>query len=106
MSFIFTKTDRFEELHPNIRNFLPTFIKHRVDEYELFKHAVAQGEIDAIRLYCHKIVGISASYNCFKLEEMAFFIQKCSRENNVEAIKEHLDIFSDYINELAAYSKP
>lgn len=103
MSFKFTKQDKVSELHPNITKFLGTFIQNRIDEYKLFKSAVDQNDMASVRMYCHKVVGIAASYKCYKLEEMALYIQKCSRENDVESIKSSICEFDAYMQEISTY---
>jgi hypothetical protein len=102
MSFKFTKEDELADLHPNIAKFSSTFISNRVLEYEIFKHSVDAGDMSSIRLHCHKIVGIAASYNCHKLEEIALYVQKCSREDDIESIKSVLSIYDQYMKELAS----
>jgi hypothetical protein len=103
MSFKFSKSDNISDLHPNISKFFPKFVNNRVEEYELFKVAVESGDMSSVRLYCHKVVGIAASYNCFKLEEISLYVQNCAKSDDMESIKTVLGVFDQYMTELSSH---
>ena len=100
MSFNFTKEDKIDELHPNIKQFIGSFAKNRINEFDALIPAIEGGDMESIRLFCHKVTGIAASYNCYRLEELALYIQKHAREGSISTLKELIPIIRSYKDEL------
>ena len=106
MTFQFTKEDQILELHPNIAKHLPKFISNRIKDYESLKLAVEEANFVFIRSYCHKTVGVAASYNFFKLEELTISISEYARVEDLKSIKYLLITFDQYISEIRSYLSP
>ncbi|MAX65865.1 MAG: hypothetical protein QF441_01055 [Bacteriovoracaceae bacterium] len=102
MVFHFTTKDEHHSLHPNIKTYMQVFVKHRFLALEKLKTAVASEDIEGIRDFCHKQIGVAASYKCYRLEEITKYIQKHARKTELEPIKEILPVFEEYLKQLQA----
>ncbi|MCO4756227.1 MAG: Hpt domain-containing protein, partial [Bacteriovoracaceae bacterium] len=87
MNFNFKTKDDILSLHPSIGNFVPRYVENRKNDYAAFVESVNSGDIQAIRDYCHKVVGTARSYHFFQLEEITTIIQDYARDGDLEAIK-------------------
>ncbi len=96
--FSFTVEDQYEELEPALQEYMPHFVEHRIKELEGFDRAVNDLDFQAIREYCHKQEGIAASYKCYRLEEMAKFIHKFAKLEEIGPIIEVLPTLKEYFS--------
>jgi regulator of sigma D len=100
MDFKFSSTDDIQSLHPNIIDFVPRYIANRKADYLLLLDAIKNSDHEAIRDYCHKVVGTARSYHFFQLEEITKRLQEFSREKDMEAIKKLMPVYDAYIKNL------
>lgn len=100
MEFKFKSTDDIQSLHPNIIDFVPRYIANRKADYLLLLDAIKSEDFQAIRDYCHKVVGTARSYHFFQLEEITKILQDYSREENMEGIKKLMPVYDAYIRNL------
>ena len=100
MSFNFTATDKIQELHQDIQNYLPKFIEHRFLEFTKFDEAVKNKDIESIRAYCHKQKGVAGSYKCYKLEEITNYMHDYALKGEIDEIVAVIPILKAYLYEL------
>lgn len=113
MSFQFSEKDEISTLHPNIIGFVPRYVSNRKEDYEKLKRSIEEEDYDAIRDYCHKVVGTARSYHFFQLEEITKELQQLGRERDMEGIMELLpaydayirSVFSQYLAEVSGQKK-
>lgn len=95
--FNFSREDNPASLHPNIIGFVPRYISNRKDDYENLKAFVQDKDFEAIRDYCHKVVGTARSYHFYRLEEITKQLQTHSRNEDIESILELMPAYDHYI---------
>lgn len=100
MTFKFKRSDDFTSLHPNIATYMEVFVENRIKAFNELEGAVKSENFQKIRDYCHAQLGVAASYNCFKLEEVILYIQDFARKEEISPIIEVLPIFKDYLDHL------
>lgn len=104
MSFKFEKSDKITDLHPNLKKHFGLFMSRRVAEVDDFSNAVNNSDFAYLRDYCHKIIGISASYNCYRLDEITRYIQIYARSEDIKPIQDVKDLFLNLLDELQQVS--
>ena len=100
MTFKFTKKDKYNDLHPNILNYMQTFVDNRIQSFEKLKISVDQKNLKGIRDFCHNNIGVAGSYKCFKLEEITYYVQSKAKAEDIDSIKDVLPIFNAYLQSL------
>lgn len=96
--------DKIDELPESLKKHLPKFVENRLNEAkELQKEFLANNE-EAILKWTHKLIGISASYNLYQLEDIAKSIENniknnfsCDREIDFANINTYLQQLSNRI---------
>lgn len=105
MSFTFSREDRFDELPPKIKEYLPVFIQNRWEDFLKFEKALAEKNFEMMRDYCHKQIGVATCYNCFRLYDLVLYIQEQARAENHEKLVEVFPELRTYLEGLRGQSK-
>jgi HPt (histidine-containing phosphotransfer) domain-containing protein len=89
--------DRIEELPDVLREYVPTYIEHRLTELDDLDTYLSKQDFEGIRAICHKIVGSAASYNLFELESIVKKLQSAARNNKLNQCKAFTADLSSYL---------
>lgn len=100
MKFEFSSEDNLSTLHPNIVAFIPRYVANRKEDYQKLRRSVEKRDFDAIRDYCHKVVGTARSYHFFRLEEITKRLQVFARNGDIESVRELMPAYDEYIQGL------
>ena len=105
MKFFFTTHDKFDDLTGRLREYFPTFVKHRKREFEDLLSALHRKELKVVRDYCHKQLGVAACYRCYQLEELTKNLRYLAQEEDWQGIEKLMPSFEQYLQELIDWSK-
>lgn len=90
-------SDNFEKIDPLLVDYVPTYIKNRINEMDELKYSLKTKDFEAIRGSCHKVLGSAASYGLFQLEEIINKLQSCAREENIESTRLYVEALEKYL---------
>ena len=86
MSFEFQTKDEVETLPEKLLTHFPIFLSKRLVDLEVLKSEVFNENYSGLSNYCHKQLGIAASYHLYQYEELVKALSKAKKENNTEQI--------------------
>lgn len=86
MSFVFKTEDRIDSLPEKLISYFPTFLSQRFKDLDQLKSEVEINNYKGVSNFCHKQLGIAASYHLFRYEELVKELSKSYKDENYDHV--------------------
>lgn len=97
MSFEFQTKDEIQTLPEKLLAHFPSFLSKRFVDLEVLKAEVFNEKFSGLSNFCHKQLGIAASYHLYQYEELVQALVKARKENNTEQIIYLINEIEEYL---------
>ena len=88
------------EIDKDIEEIIPDFLKHRNEEINILKTALANRNFTEIQSIGHKVSGNAGSYGFDQLGTYGAALEKLAIEQNKNGINEQISNFENYLTSI------
>lgn len=87
----------------NLEELIPGFMERRREDTNKLRTALAEHDLETVRITGHSMKGTGGGYGFTGLSEIGAGIEAAAKEGDMDAVRAHLDTLVDYLARLEVH---